>query len=165
MNEEEVAKALKQYRREQYLRMKEEHPEKIKEYNDRSCVKNRDNRNASCNRWKRENKDRAREIQRRCYEKNKERIRLLLNNSEEFRVKRRIHNKAYREKNHEKVRVQKIAQLAVTLGKIVKPEACECGAKNVQMHHPDYSQPLLVEWLCALCHGKRHRLNETVSGK
>jgi hypothetical protein len=34
------------------------------------------------------------------------------------------------------------------------PSACERCAKTgrVEKHHPDYSQPLLVEWLCKPCH-------------
>lgn len=34
------------------------------------------------------------------------------------------------------------------------PETCEgCGLKKpVERHHPDYSKPLLVVWLCKPCH-------------
>ena len=35
---------------------------------------------------------------------------------------------------------------------------CEhCGSADSQMHHPDYSRPLLVEWLCRPCHLALHR--------
>lgn len=36
------------------------------------------------------------------------------------------------------------------------PELCEsCGeAKRLERHHPDYSQPLLIQWLCKPCHYK-----------
>ena len=35
---------------------------------------------------------------------------------------------------------------------------CEkCGSYESQMHHPDYSRPLLVEWLCRPCHLALHR--------
>ena len=38
------------------------------------------------------------------------------------------------------------------------PEPCEdCDDPDVEMHHTDYSQPLLVIWLCRACHLFRHR--------
>jgi hypothetical protein len=66
---------------------------------------------------------------------------------------------AYGEK--EKARIA--LRAAVRQGEITKPERCEdCGrATRLQGHHPDYSRPLEVEWLCARCHGKRHRTEDT----
>jgi len=48
---------------------------------------------------------------------------------------------------------------AVELGNIIKPSSCQqCGASgSLHGHHHDYSKPFDVEWLCSLCHGKRHR--------
>jgi hypothetical protein len=40
------------------------------------------------------------------------------------------------------------------------PEACsDCGTKPKVMHrhHPDYSKPKEIVWLCPKCHGLRHR--------
>lgn len=38
------------------------------------------------------------------------------------------------------------------------PEPCvACGNAEAQMHHPDYSQPLFVEWLCRPCHLDHHQ--------
>ena len=31
-----------------------------------------------------------------------------------------------------------------------------CGNEESQRHHPDYSQPLLIVWLCATCHRELH---------
>ena len=45
-------------------------------------------------------------------------------------------------------------------GVLVKPQACEqCGARRRQLekHHPDYSKPLEVLWLCSKCHGLTRR--------
>ncbi len=49
--------------------------------------------------------------------------------------------------------------LAVQRGEIVRPTRCtDCGEiRKLHAHHPDYSRPLFVEWLCTRCHGKRHR--------
>jgi len=50
---------------------------------------------------------------------------------------------------------------SLSVGKIVKPDRCsECHGvvppHRLHGHHHDYSRPLDVEWLCSLCHGKRH---------
>lgn len=41
-------------------------------------------------------------------------------------------------------------------GKIERQPCRECG-ERAEMHHPDYTQPLLVEWLCRACHLRLHR--------
>ena len=51
---------------------------------------------------------------------------------------------------------------AVKSGKKIKPSKCEgCGLsfprRRIHGHHPDYSKPLEVKWLCAGCHAKEHR--------
>lgn len=44
-------------------------------------------------------------------------------------------------------------------GRLIRPAACQsCGAKErLDAHHPDYSKPLEVMWLCKRCHGAEHR--------
>ena len=44
-------------------------------------------------------------------------------------------------------------------GKLIRPSTCpQCGStKHIQAHHPDYSKPLNVVWLCQLCHKKLHQ--------
>ena len=61
--------------------------------------------------------------------------------------------------NDEKKKARMLLNVAVRDGRIDKPACCEeCGAVGpVYGHHPDYSKPYDVEWLCSLCHGKRHR--------
>ena len=44
---------------------------------------------------------------------------------------------------------------AVIYGRIDK-QHCVCGATEVEAHHPDYSQPLKVLWLCKKCHVNLH---------
>jgi len=59
-----------------------------------------------------------------------------------------------------KVRAKQEAQNALKRGDLVKPRACQsCGRAEgrLHMHHPDYGFPLVVEFLCPMCHGARHR--------
>ena len=40
----------------------------------------------------------------------------------------------------------------------LKRAPCQnCGASTSQMHHPDYGNPRLVEWLCRGCHLALHK--------
>ena len=48
---------------------------------------------------------------------------------------------------------------ALKLGKIVKPATCsKCSAARPEAHHPDYSKPLEVVWLCRIHHVEAHRV-------
>jgi len=63
-------------------------------------------------------------------------------------------------KNAHKKRAHGEANRAVKAGRIKKKTACEsCGASGVRLekHHPDYSKPLEVQWLCTKCHGITRR--------
>jgi hypothetical protein len=60
-------------------------------------------------------------------------------------------------------RIRKAAQqrvhTAVKSGKIIKPSICtECGKSDsaIHGHHPDYSKPLAVLWVCKDCHVEIH---------
>lgn len=46
-------------------------------------------------------------------------------------------------------------------GKLKRPARCQrCGCRcSPEAHHPDYSKPLVVRWLCAPCHRKVHFRN------
>ena len=50
---------------------------------------------------------------------------------------------------------------AARTGKLVAADACtDCGqsfaAAPREKHHPDYSNPLDIVWLCRRCHNRRH---------
>ena len=48
----------------------------------------------------------------------------------------------------------------------ITPGTCEmCGTdKSIEGHHPDYSEPLNVIWVCSVCHRQFHK-KETVTVK
>lgn len=68
--------------------------------------------------------------------------------------------KAYYEVHPERRSVSGKLCAAVKSGHLVRPETCEvCGAKtHINGHHPDYSQPLVVMWVCQPCHKKLHKM-------
>jgi hypothetical protein len=66
-----------------------------------------------------------------------------------------------------KAHARQCVNVAVRKGKLQRPERCEdCGNPGpVEGHHPDYAEPLRVDWLCSGCHGKRHRRGDKVMAK
>ena len=66
-------------------------------------------------------------------------------------------HKRYRLKYPEKRRAHQIVMLSILLGYLKREPCKQCGAEKSQAHHPDYSQPLLVEWFCDSCHKKEHQ--------
>jgi len=56
---------------------------------------------------------------------------------------------------------------ALKSGELVKPELCEgCGLpRRVEAHHPDYSQALLVIWLCKPCHAVADKIRRLLEQK
>jgi hypothetical protein len=58
---------------------------------------------------------------------------------------------AYSEDQRAKQRVRAYAGIYKRRGKLVEQPCEVCGAK-AEMHHPDYSKPLEVRWLCTRHH-------------
>lgn len=78
----------------------------------------------------------------------------------EGRAKREAAQKAWKDRNREKVRAHSAVARALKKGTLVKPLDCEgCGpaySGKLEAHHDDYSKPLEVKWLCDCCHKQRH---------
>jgi hypothetical protein len=70
---------------------------------------------------------------------------------------RQYRNSDYR-KNPDKIRARLKVYYAIKTGKLKRPDHClRCGLIcTPQGHHPDYSKPLKVVWLCDSCHKKEH---------
>ena len=62
--------------------------------------------------------------------------------------------KSWRTAHPDRHKAQNSANNAIRDGKLNRGMSCQsCGAtERVEKHHPDYSQPLLVVWLCKPCH-------------
>ena len=73
-------------------------------------------------------------------------------NSPKGKAKTREYNKAHYEEDKPKQRARATIHRLIELG-IIKRMPCEtCGETNSQGHHPDYSKPLEVRWLCQSHH-------------
>lgn len=61
---------------------------------------------------------------------------------------------AWQAKYPERRRAHIIVQGAIRTGRLIRPSQCvDCGhSGRIEGHHPDYSKPLEVQWLCKPCH-------------
>lgn len=75
-------------------------------------------------------------------------------------------NAAYRQRRKDRQRAHNAVAKAIARGKLQPWPACavpDCGAPNPEAHHPDYSRPLDVVWLCDPCHKGAHRTARLLS--
>lgn len=87
---------------------------------------------------------------------------------EAFNANRRLANKRnadkrgqkqreYAKANKLKVQARSAVLVAMRQGKLKRQPCEKCGsARYIQAHHDDYSKPLEVRWLCAICHKRHH---------
>ena len=68
----------------------------------------------------------------------------------------RIRSLEYTKKNKEKRHAHGVALNAFNSGKIIRKNCEHCGNEKSVMHHPDYTRPLYVIWLCTPCHARVH---------
>lgn len=67
--------------------------------------------------------------------------------------------KKWQEKNTVKRAAHIILGNAISNGRIVKANMCECCSETEGLHghHDDYAEPLEVRWLCSQCHCDWHK--------
>jgi hypothetical protein len=70
----------------------------------------------------------------------------------------RERDRNYKKANPEKQKAHHALNNAIRAGKIVRQPCVICGNPKSHGHHPDYSRPLVVIWLCAVCHKLLHKL-------
>ena len=131
-----------------------------KAYNKQWHADNRE-RVAEANRKRKEaNPERAAELGRRWWAENRER-RAGYDRKwySENRGQKAEYSRRYATKNPEKARAQHAVNYALKANRLAKPTQCEDCNKEARLHghHPDYTQPLEVDWLCPLCHSARHK--------
>jgi hypothetical protein len=68
----------------------------------------------------------------------------------------RKHNPLTPEQSY-KDRARSYANTYQRRGKLIRQPCEKCGSLQSEKHHPDYTQPLNVEWLCRPCHLQLHR--------
>lgn len=86
-------------------------------------------------------------------------------NNREFKAE---YWKNYHLKNQHKAKAHHAVKMEIVKGGLTRPANCEqCGGgdREIYAHHPDYSKPLDVIWLCRICHYEIHRqLKEAACG-
>jgi hypothetical protein len=101
---------------------------------------------------------------------------LVMERNKAWRENNRDYHLSYRQRNGELLRdyyrkwskskehkthkaAQQKVRRAIRSGRLTKPSVCtKCGNFNrkIHGHHPDYSKPLDVQWLCQNCHIEVH---------
>lgn len=101
-------------------------------------------------------------------------LRKIARRSEINRARERRNSAAFRAKYPQKAAAKRAVRSAIERGEMARPDACQvCGATArrqdgitaVQAHHPDYSRPLDVIWLCPWCHAKAHANERALAGE
>jgi ribosomal protein S27AE len=64
--------------------------------------------------------------------------------------------KAYQARYPERAKAHRAARHAIKTGKLIRQPCERCGEADVHAHHDDYTAPLVVRWLCRLCHRRWH---------
>lgn len=63
----------------------------------------------------------------------------------------------YRKKYPERQRARCLIQSRIQRGTLKRGPCSTCGKEKSDAHHPDYTRPDYIIWLCRQCHGEVHR--------
>lgn len=97
----------------------------------------------------------SRSVCKKCENIQKVRYRKL---DPDHRAKHAAMMREFRKRPEEiqKARARQKLKNEINKGKIVKLPCQVCGNIEVEAHHPDYSKPLDVKWLCIMHHRMEH---------
>lgn len=98
--------------------------------------------------------------ERNRYQANPERIRARVrtyraDNVNAVRARDRL--RGFRIYDRQKVAARRYVRDALSKGILVRQPCEVCGESHTDAHHPDYDQPLTVQWLCRRHHGVVHQ--------
>lgn len=82
--------------------------------------------------------------------------------SEAGRIAGRRGGAAFVKRYPYKKRATTMVSNAIKAGKMERKPCEVCGAEKVEAHHPDYTKPLEVMWLCKPHHTEWHRHNKPI---
>lgn len=68
---------------------------------------------------------------------------------------------AYRARNKQKLDAHNAVNYSLQTGRLQKLPCEICGDAKSQAHHPHYSAPLLVTWLCDQHHKQAHQISDS----
>jgi hypothetical protein len=167
----EIKKLYKLKNREAYLK-------KQREYAKDSYDKNPEEWKKRHRDWIEKNPEIAKESNRlsaaKSFQKHKpERVKKAREYRENNREKVRESSRKYKAENYDKIisqhkeywarypekyKATRAVNNAIAKGKMTRPTQCSRCEKECKPegHHPDYSKPLEVIWLCRECHKKEH---------
>lgn len=126
----------------------------------KECIKKRvrENRLKNVGYYREYDRQRGRTEERRA-ERKKYKERLREENPEKYDKIYHGIRKKFRQNNPEKIRANGIVNDMLRYGKLERPNTCSvCGVEcKPQAHHPDYSKPTEIIWVCTKCHAFIHR--------
>lgn len=75
-------------------------------------------------------------------------------------VRKRINEKKAQYRQRPDVRIKNMARWytnhEIRAGRLKREPCALCGKPQAEAHHEDYSQPILIVWLCPDCHSNIH---------
>lgn len=146
-NKEEINQHYRDYRnnnKEKLKAYRQEHKEEKKAYNQAYQQEHKEEIKAYCDNP--EVRRKHREVDK-IY-KRKARLSGKVNGTEEFRK--------WKEKHPLGVLAQQKINYRIKTGQIKREKCQVCGRDKAHAHHPDYTKPLEVLWLCSIHHQRLH---------
>jgi hypothetical protein len=155
----------------------EKNKEKLISANKEWKKNNKDKLDETTKEWRKNNPDKVKEIKKLHYQKHREKIDIKnkeyreknpekikeyykrTKEKESYKKWRRSYEKARQRYKTVEQKARKLVHYAVKNGTIQRPENCSRCQKECKPegHHPDYSKPLDVVWLCKSCHVEEHK--------